>query len=206
MDAPLQLQPGGVKRQTKWAAQSCCRATWPVASTASKVLGHFFSIQPSDCVGRHRGALAGAAFFLRTVQLWQHAVLLGLQTPLTLVKRAGNDGLKSTFNALANWRPWIPTKKGQVQRLSLKAGVEASALWFGISVPVGRPHQLYILSYRHRCCLRQAHQQGGAFLFQGKELVWQQYDEVKTSCALRRHICAHAMLAVVPVSVSSCRL
>eukprot|EP00208_Stichococcus_sp_RCC1054_P002231 CAMPEP_0206134914 /NCGR_PEP_ID=MMETSP1473-20131121/303_1 /ASSEMBLY_ACC=CAM_ASM_001109 /TAXON_ID=1461547 /ORGANISM="Stichococcus sp, Strain RCC1054" /LENGTH=215 /DNA_ID=CAMNT_0053526555 /DNA_START=346 /DNA_END=993 /DNA_ORIENTATION=- len=57
------------------------------------------------------------------------------RTPLTLAKRAAKDGLKSTVNALANWRPWIPTKKGQ------------------------------------------AHQQGGAFLFHGKQLLWDHYDE-----------------------------
>ncbi len=86
----------------------------------------FFSIHPSDCVERPRGTLVGTAFFLRTLQLLGGAVLVGLQTPLTLAKRAGNDGLKSTFNALANWRPWIPTKKGQVQRPSLRGGRESA--------------------------------------------------------------------------------
>lgn len=57
------------------------------------------------------------------------------RTPITLVKRAFNGGLGSTFHALSNWRPWIPKKQGQ------------------------------------------AFQQGGTFLFQGKDIIWQQYDQ-----------------------------
>lgn len=37
------------------------------------------------------------------------------RTPLTLFKRLRKDGLKGAREALANWKPWIPTKQGQVR-------------------------------------------------------------------------------------------
>lgn len=41
------------------------------------------------------------------------------RTPLTLFKRLRKDGLKGAREALANWKPWIPTKKGQVRKACL---------------------------------------------------------------------------------------
>lgn len=37
------------------------------------------------------------------------------RTPLTLFKRLRKDGLKGAREALANWKPWIPTKQGQAR-------------------------------------------------------------------------------------------
>jgi hypothetical protein len=74
------------------------------------------------------------------------------RTPLTLFKRLRKDGLKGAREALANWRPWIPTKQGQ------------------------------------------AYQQGGAFLFKGKELVWSHYDPATGAHAEPEEILAAAGL------------
>jgi hypothetical protein len=74
------------------------------------------------------------------------------RTPLTLWKRLRKDGLKGAREALANWKPWIPTKKGQ------------------------------------------AYQQGGAFYFNGSELVWSHYDPATGAHAEPEEILAAAGL------------
>jgi hypothetical protein len=112
---------------------------------------------------------------------------LSSQTPLTLFKRLRKDGLKGAREALANWIPWIPTKQGQVstrlQRLHTGACLLHNDCAFKVYVSDGT-----------LCTTSQAYQQGGAFLFKGKELVWSHYDPATGAHAEPEEILAAAGL------------
>lgn len=52
--------------------------------------------------------------YLGCVASKQQQAGTAVQTPLTLLKRLRKDGLKGAREALSKWKPWIPTKQGQV--------------------------------------------------------------------------------------------